>query len=66
MAEQTAENWDVSTREHDAQLKQHEQVRERVLSVALLLVVLAVGAALRFTGLDWDEGVLLHPDERFL
>ena len=56
----------MSTREHDAQLKQHEQVRERVLSVALLLVVLAVGAALRFTGLDWDEGVLLHPDERFL
>lgn len=37
-----------------------------MLAVALLLVVVAVGAALRFTGLDWDEGVLLHPDERFL
>lgn len=33
---------------------------------ALLVVILAAGAALRLTGLDWDEGYLLHPDERFL
>ncbi len=31
-----------------------------------LLVVLVIGAVLRFTGLDWDEGQHLHPDERFL
>ncbi len=32
----------------------------------LLLLIIGAGAALRFTGLDWDEGILLHPDERFL
>lgn len=32
----------------------------------ILLAVLAIGAYLRFTGLDWDEGAHLHPDERFL
>jgi hypothetical protein len=31
-----------------------------------LAVVLAVAAALRLGGLDWDEGRYLHPDERFL
>lgn len=33
---------------------------------ALLLLIMLAGGALRATGLDWDEGVLLHPDERFL
>lgn len=31
-----------------------------------MIVVLAVAAWLRFTGLDWDEKSHLHPDERFL
>ncbi len=31
-----------------------------------LLVIVLVGASFRFTGLDWDEGHHLHPDERFL
>jgi hypothetical protein len=31
------------------------------------LFVIALGAAfLRFRGIDWDQGHLLHPDERFL
>ena len=30
----------------------------------LLVVILAVGAALRFYGLNWDESQWLHPDER--
>lgn len=36
----------------------------RAARVALLLVLLA-GGLLRFTGLAWDEGQHLHPDERF-
>ena len=29
-------------------------------------LILILSAYLRFTGLDWDEGTHLHPDERFL
>ena len=36
------------------------------LHVVALVAVLAVGAALRFVGLDWDQGQHQHPDERFL
>ena len=32
----------------------------------LLIAILLLGAALRFTGLDWDTHQHLHPDERFL
>jgi YYY domain-containing protein len=32
----------------------------------LLLLLLAVGALLRFVSLKWDEGHHLHPDERFI
>ena len=32
----------------------------------LLIGVLLLGAWLRTTGLDWDQGQHLHPDERFL
>ncbi|MGI8423288.1 MAG: DUF2298 domain-containing protein [Chloroflexota bacterium] len=34
--------------------------------LALLAVILLAGAVLRFTGLNWDGGYHLHPDERFL
>jgi len=33
---------------------------------AALFLILLLGAYLRFTGLNWDEGTHLHPDERFL
>ncbi len=32
----------------------------------LLGLILIAGGVLRFTGIDWDEGQHLHPDERFL
>ena len=31
-----------------------------------VFALVVVAAALRFQGLDWDEGQHLHPDERFL
>lgn len=36
----------------------------RAAPTALLVSILAVGAALRLAGLDWDGGLLFHPDER--
>lgn len=36
------------------------------LHALVVTAVLAVGAALRFVGLDWDQGQHQHPDERFL
>jgi hypothetical protein len=36
------------------------------LSFILILLVLLLGAYFRFSGLDWDHGTHLHPDERFL
>jgi YYY domain-containing protein len=38
---------------------------ERLVTLALLLA-LAGGAYFRYTGIDWDHGQHLHPDERFL
>ena len=35
-------------------------------TAAALLVILLVAAYFRFTGLNWDGGHHLHPDERFL
>ncbi|MCZ7673718.1 MAG: glycosyltransferase family 39 protein [Chloroflexi bacterium] len=32
----------------------------------LLFLILLIGAYFRFTGLNWDQGTHLHPDERFL
>ncbi len=40
--------------------------RDGRLTLALLIGILLIGGILRFTGLDWDEGQHLHPDERFL
>src|SRR5690606_35936125 len=33
-------------------------------ALAAMLALVLAGAALRFQGLDWDAGQLLHPDER--
>lgn len=39
---------------------------QRTTPLLVLLAILALGAYLRFTGLDWDERTHPHPDERFL
>lgn len=34
--------------------------------LSILILILIVAALLRFSGLDWDQGTHLHPDERYL
>ncbi len=36
------------------------------LRAALLIVIVVIAGWLRFTGLNWDEDQLLHPDERYV
>jgi MFS family permease len=40
--------------------------RSVALTALALGAILVVGAALRFTGVNWDRGSHLHPDERYL
>ena len=44
----------------------HSVRKARLATALTLLAIVLLGAALRFTGLDWDDGQHLHPDERFL
>ena len=37
--------------------------RRSVVPVLILALLLLIGAYFRFTGLNWDDGKLLHPDE---
>lgn len=41
-------------------------MKARFLFWSLLVLLLIVAAALRFTGLDWDDGIGAHPDERYV
>ncbi|MEM7116701.1 MAG: phospholipid carrier-dependent glycosyltransferase [Chloroflexota bacterium] len=41
-------------------------LRMKVWEYGLLLLILAVGLALRWTGLDWDGYHHYHPDERYI
>ena len=36
------------------------------IAIIPLILILLLGAYFRFTGLNWDDGTHLHPDERFL
>ncbi len=38
----------------------------RTKTLLFLMLILVLGAWFRFSGLNWDSGNLLHPDERFL
>ena len=41
--------------------------RTRAWPIAVAFVgIILLGAVLRLTGTNWDEGTHLHPDERFL
>ncbi len=40
--------------------------RSRRLENWVFALIIALAAALRFTGVNWDNGSQLHPDERFL
>ncbi len=44
----------------------HPPAPALTLHAGVVAVVLAMAAALRFIGLDWDQGQHQHPDERFL
>lgn len=38
----------------------------QIKHIALFILICTMAAIFRFTGLDWDSGAHLHPDERFL
>jgi len=46
--------------------KQKKILNHPLFAVFLLATIVAMGAFLRFTGINWDESYHLHPDERFL
>ena len=41
-------------------------VRGSVATAVALVVILLVAAAFRLTGVNWDSGTHIHPDERFI
>ena len=46
--------------------RSESRLRATLSFEAFLLALIALGLACRFVGLNWDEGLQLHPDERFV
>ncbi len=61
---------DMSVQEEQGDVSQQSESKSLdwrdLLPGFALLVILALGAYLRFVGLNWDAFTHLHPDERFL
>ena len=58
----------MKSEQHPAQSHSHTPTNplRRLLVLVALVVILILAAFVRFTGWDWDEGFLLHPDDRFV
>ena len=58
----------MANRSHQSEDQVQPVNRQRVAlwPTLVLALILVVGTWFRFSGLDWDEGAHLHPDERFL
>jgi hypothetical protein len=56
----------VSDRAVEAETRANASRRPVAWTAVALGAILVVGASLRFTGVDWDRGSHLHPDERYL
>ncbi len=41
-------------------------MKQKIKSVILFIAILSIASVLRFTGINWDGGNQLHPDERFI
>lgn len=50
----------------DKQIKNFKKILKANSSIIALFVVLILGAYLRYSGLNWDNGAHLHPDERYI
>lgn len=48
------------------QSPQKRPISWEAITITLLLMILAMAAYFRFTGLNWDQNFHLHPDERYL
>jgi len=50
----------------DDEIRPQRWILQDSVPFVILVLILAVGAYLRFVGLNWDENSHPHPDERFL
>ncbi len=55
----------TETKEHNIKLYNSPLFKKGAI-IFCLIVILVLAAIFRFTGIDWDSGHHLHPDERFL
>jgi YYY domain-containing protein len=64
--EASAERYPITRTGEEATEAPASAARRWPLAAGALTAILIVAAVFRFSGLNWDDGVLLHPDGRFL